>query len=404
MATVLVINSGSSSGKYQLIDPATGHSLASGILERIGQDRGRALHETGGARFERECSLADHSAAFAEMLSAFAEHGPSLDELIAVGHRVVQGGARYREPALITGEVERHIAELAPLAPLHNPANLQGILAAREAFPDVPHVAVFDTAFHQTIPEAAYTYAIDAELAKRYGVRRYGFHGTSHRYVSRAAAEFISRPIHELNQIVFHLGNGASVCAIAGGKSLDVSMGMTPLEGLVMGSRSGDIDPAVLIYLARVAELSIDQLDHLLNADSGMRGLAGHSDMRDISAAADAGDHAAQLALDVYVHRAKGYLGNYFAKLGRLDLIAFTAGVGENAPSIRERICAGLEGWGIEIDPVANAVRSAYPRQISTPASRIKVLVVPTNEEAEIARQTIEAIGRAPQPSVGGDD
>ena len=296
MTPVLVINSGSSSFKYQLIDMVDERVLASGLVERIGEEGGSATHtvffhtEEGPAPAVRkatstiEASIPTHTAGFDVMTRAFAEHGPSLEEdpPIAVGHRVVHGGARFFEPTLITSLVEINIDELAVLAPLHNPANLQGITAAKKAFPDVPHVAVFDTAFHQTLPAAAYTYAIDAELAAAHRVRRYGFHGTSHKFVSEAVARFVDRPLAELRQIVFHLGNGASVAAIEGGASVETSMGLTPLEGLVMGTRSGDLDPAVLLHLARRAGMTVDDLDTLLNKRSGMLGLAGVSDMRDI--------------------------------------------------------------------------------------------------------------------------
>jgi len=289
--------------------------------------------------------------------------------------------------------VKRDIEELEVLAPLHNPANLAGIVAAERAFPDVAHVAVFDTAFHQTLPPAAYTYAIDRELAAKHRVRRYGFHGTSHRFVSRAAAEYLGRPVEELRMIVLHLGNGASACAVSGGRSVETSMGMTPLEGLVMGTRSGDIDPAVLLHLQRVAGLDTDATDTLLNSRSGILGLGGHADMRDLVEASEAGDEAATLALEVYAHRIRSYVGAYAAQLGRVDAIVFTAGVGENAPIVREWSLAGLEGFGVELDPERNRERGSDPRRISTDASKVAVLVVPTNEELEIARQTLAVVG-----------
>lgn len=401
MSVVLVVNSGSSSLKYQLVDVEAGEALASGLIERIGQREGRATHtvrhpepsespDAADETFRDEVAVPDHDAAFARMLAAFADHGPSLDEHppVAVGHRVVQGGARFVEPTVVTDRVKRDIEELEVLAPLHNPANLAGIVAAEHAFPDVPHVAVFDTAFHQTLSPAAYTYAIDRELAAKHRVRRYGFHGTSHRFVSHAAADFLGRPVEELRTIVLHLGNGASACAVDGGRSVETSMGMTPLEGLVMGTRSGDIDPAVLLHLQRVAGLDTDATDKLLNSRSGTLGLGGHADMRDLVAAAEGGDEAATLALDVYAHRIRSYVGAYAAQLGRVDAIVFTAGVGENAPLVRERSLAGLEGFGVELDPERNRARGSGARFISTDASRTAVLVVPTNEELEIARQT----------------
>lgn len=328
------------------------------------------------------------------MLDLFASEGPSLDEnpLVAVGHRVVHGGKRFFEPTIVTPLVEINIEDLADLAPLHNPANLQGIRAAEKAFPDVPHVAVFDTAFHQTLPPAAYTYAIDAELADKYRVRRYGFHGTSHKYVSETAAEFLGRPLAELKQIVLHLGNGASACAVDAGRSVETSMGLTPLEGLVMGTRSGDLDPAVLLHLARRAHLDTDALDELLNRRSGLLGLAGRGDMRDVRHAAEAGDASARLAIDTVVHRLRHYIGAYTALLGGLDVLTFTAGVGENDVQLRAETLAGLEVLGIRLDPERNASTSRDARVISADDSPVTVLVVPTNEELEIARQSLQAV------------
>lgn len=408
MSLVLVINSGSSSFKYQLLDVETESTLASGLVERIGEDVGRATHKVnsapaGGpvatmldATYARELHIADHTAGFQVMLDAFAADGPSLAERppIAVGHRVVHGGARFFEPTLITPLVEINIDELSVLAPLHNPANLAGIVAAKKAFPDVPHVAVFDTAFHQTLSPEVYTYAIDAELAASHRIRRYGFHGTSHKFVSETAAAFVGRPLEELRQIVFHLGNGASVTAINGGRSVETSMGFTPLEGLVMGTRSGDIDPAVLFHLARREGMSIDDLDALLNKRSGMLGLAGSSDYRDIRKAIEEGDVQALLAYEVYVHRLRAYAGAYLAQLGGVDVISFTAGVGENAPLLRAEALQTLGFAGIEIDSERNLAPDRGIRIISTDASAVTVLVVPTDEELEIARQTL-SVARA---------
>lgn len=416
MSAVLVVNSGSSSFKYQLLDADSEEVLASGLVERIGDGIGIAKHTVTAAAlrdpatvdalpdgpseapalldatYTIEQPIPDHTAGFRVMLDAFAEHGPSLAARppIAVGHRVVHGGARFFEPTLITPLVEINIDELSILAPLHNPANLAGIVAAKKAFPDVPHVAVFDTAFHQTLAPAAYTYAIDRELAEAHRIRRYGFHGTSHKFVSEAAAAFLGRPLGELRQIVFHLGNGASAAAIDGGRSVDTSMGLTPLEGLVMGTRSGDLDPAVLFHLARRADLSIGDLDALLNKRSGLLGLAGVGDMRDIGERRDAGDPAAQLAFDVYIHRLRAYAGAYLAQLGGVDVISFTAGVGENSVRVRAEAMATLGFAGVEIDPERNETRGRGVRVISTDASRVTVLVVPTNEELEIARQTLQ--------------
>ncbi|GAB2834399.1 acetate/propionate family kinase [Microbacterium insulae] len=403
MTPVLVINSGSSSFKYQLIDMDAEATLASGLVERIGEAMGRATHtvrapapDGGGATFtdatsSRELPIADHTAGFGVMLEAFAQDGPSLEDHapVAVGHRVVHGGDRFFEPTLITPLVEINIDDLSVLAPLHNPANLAGIRAAKRAFGDVPHVAVFDTAFHQTLAPEAYTYAIDAELAASHRIRRYGFHGTSHKFVSEAAAAFLGRPVGELKQIVFHLGNGASVTAIDRGRSVETSMGFTPLEGLVMGTRSGDLDPAVLFHLARREGMSIDQLDDLLNKRSGMLGLAGSSDLRDIRAAVASGDERARLAFEVYVHRLRAYAGAYLAQLGGADVISFTAGVGENAPLVRARALDTLGFAGIEVDEERNLAPGRGIRRISTDASAVAVLVVPTDEELEIARQTL---------------
>ena len=411
MSIALVVNSGSSSFKYQLLDMNAETVLASGLVERIGAAVGSASHTvtaagmgaTEGAvpavldaTYTRDLPIPDHTAGFAVMLDAFAENGPSLDDRppVAVGHRVVHGGARFFEPTVITPPVEIDIEELSVLAPLHNPANLAGIVAAKRAFPGVPHVAVFDTAFHQTLPPAAHTYAIDAELAASHRIRRYGFHGTSHKFVSEAAAAFVGRPLSELRQIVFHLGNGASVTAVDGGRSVDTSMGLTPLEGLVMGTRSGDLDPAVLFQLSRRAGMSTDQLDDLLNKRSGLQGLAGVSDMRDVQAGVERGDAASILAFDVYIHRLRAYAGAYLAQLGGADVISFTAGVGENSPAVRAGAVATLGFAGVELDASRNEARRRGIRIVSADSSRVTVLVVPTNEELEIARQTLEAAAR----------
>ncbi|WP_159502435.1 acetate/propionate family kinase [Microbacterium sp. 18062] len=403
MSVVLVVNSGSSSFKYQLIELDTEHVLASGLVERIGEENARIVHKVlftapgaaaTDAEYSRELPIPDHTAGFRAMLTAFDEHGPSLTELapVAVGHRVVHGGARFFEPTLVTPLVEINIDELSVLAPLHNPGALQGIRAAKAAFGDLPHVAVFDTAFHQTLPPAAYTYAIDRELAEAHRIRRYGFHGTSHKFVSEAAAAYVGRPNDELKQIVFHLGNGASVTAVDGGRSVETSMGLTPLEGLVMGTRSGDIDPAVLFHLARRAKLSIDDLDTLLNKRSGLLGLVGVSDMRDVEERVGRGEADAVLAFEVYLHRLRAYAGAYLAQLGGVDVISFTAGVGENSPTVRAGALATLGFAGVELDPGRNETRARGVRTISTDASPVTVLVVPTNEELEIARQTFEVV------------
>lgn len=402
-APVLVVNSGSSSLKYQVVDADDGRSLASGLVERIGSAGGRLRHTRDGESTTRDVDAGDHGAAFAAMTEAFAALGPDLDDvgLVAVGHRVVQGGARFGRPVEIDDDVEHVIDELADLAPLHNPANLQGIRAARRRFPDLPHVAVFDTAFHLTIPPHAHTYAIDAEVARTHRIRRYGFHGTSHAYVSREAARVLGRDPADVNVIVLHLGNGASAAAVRGGVSVDTSMGLTPLEGLVMGTRSGDIDPAVVVHLVRHAGMDVDEVDDLLNKRSGLLGLSGRQDMRDLVAAAEDGDEAAVLALDVYCYRVRSYLGAYTAALGRVDAVVFTAGVGENSAPVRARSLAGLQALGIELDEEANAAPGRGARDVATSGSRVRVLVVPTDEELEIARQTVAVIAsgaeQAPQ-------
>ena len=365
------------------------------MVERIGEGLARVKHESDGHEFEWQAEIADHTEAFAQMARGFGLAGSPLEslDLAAVGHRVVQGGSEFVTATLIDDEVAARILALSGLAPLHNPANHSAIVAARAAFSDVPHVAVFDTSFHQTLPEAAFSYAISPGVAAQYGVRRYGFHGISHQVVSQRAAELLGRPLAELKQIVLHLGNGASACAVDSGRSVDTSMGLTPLEGLVMGTRSGDIDPGALLHLMR-AGLSVDALDRLLNKQSGLLGLAGSNDMRDIRAGVAAGDPAAKLAFDIYVRRLKHYIGAYLALLGGADTIVFTAGVGENHAPMREAVCSGLEWLGIEIDPVRNESPDRGARVVSSEASRVAILVVPTDEEAEIARQAAEVIAR----------
>ncbi|WP_299090938.1 acetate/propionate family kinase [uncultured Microbacterium sp.] len=394
MTVVLVINSGSSSFKYQLLDVETQRALASGLVERIGDASadGVATHKVGDEKHTRELPIPDHTTGFRVMLDAFATYGPSLAEHapVAVGHRVVQGGARFFEPTLVTPLVEINIDELSLLAPLHNPGALQGIKAARANFPDVPHVAVFDTAFHQSMPAAAYTYAIDKAVAEKHRIRRYGFHGTSHKFVSEEAARFLGKDLGSIRQIVLHLGNGASATAIDGGRSVDTSMGLTPLQGLVMGTRSGDIDPSALLILAQREYWTAADVDSFLNKRSGMLGLAGASDMRDIGDRRAAGDPDATLAFDVYIHRLRGYIGAYLAQLGGADVISFTAGVGENSPLVRAAALETFGFAGVEIDPERNTSSERGIRTISTDASPVTVLVVPTNEELEIARQTLQ--------------
>lgn len=394
MNHVLVINSGSSSIKYQLVDVTSGDALASGIVERIGLEVGKVKHEGPSGATVLEQAVPDHETGMRLVLDLFEQQGPQLraEDLTAVGHRIVQGGDVFDGPVVIDDEVLAQIDALSPLAPLHNPANVAGVKAARSAFPTVPHVAVFDTAFHRTMPPAAYTYAIDQDVAAEYKIRRYGAHGTSHLYVSRATAKFLGRPVEELNTIVLHLGNGASASAVRGGECIDTSMGLTPLEGLVMGTRSGDIDPAVLFHLARVGGYSIDQLDELLNRKSGMLGLSGYTDMRDVHDAVAAGDERVKTALDVYYHRIKGYVGKYYAELGHVDVITFTAGIGENDDIVRINALKNLERLGIQVDPERNAGRKKEPTVISPDGAEVTVLVIPTNEELEIARQSVATI------------
>lgn len=394
MSTILVVNSGSSSIKYQLIEMDGEQVLAKGLIERIGTDQGVINHTVNGETESYDVSAPDHIAGFQAFIAACSTFGPNLDEanILAVGHRLVQGGSRFVAPTIIDDDVIQTVEELSPLAPLHNPPNLKGVEGAKVAFPDIPHVGVFDTAFHQTMAPEAYTYAIDRELAEEYSIRRYGFHGTSHKYVSELAAEYLGKPLDEVNTIVLHIGNGVSACAVQGGKSVETSMGLTPLEGMVMGTRSGDIDPGIILHLARQAKMTPDEIDQLFNRRSGLLGMTGSGDMRDVMAAADKGDEQANLALDVYCHRLRSYVGAYYAQMGRVDSIVFTAGVGENVPEVRARTLANLEELGIELDRERNAAKERGLRCISTNESRVAVLVIPTNEEVEIARQTLEAV------------
>jgi len=393
-STVLVINSGSSSIKYQLIEPNAGVVVASGLVERIGEEAARLRHTFEGQDTTLTEPVADHGTGLRRVLELFGSVGPDLHAagIVAVGHRVVQGGRRYSSAVLVDDAVMADIDELSPLAPLHNPPNLRGIEVARELLPDVPHVAVFDTAFFSDLPDAAATYALDRRVAEKYRVRRYGAHGTSHEYVSRTAAIVTGRPLTELRQIVLHLGNGASASAVSGGRAVDTSMGMTPLEGLVMGTRTGDMDPAIIFHLRRNAGMDVDEIDDLVNRRSGLKGLAGANDMREIHRLIEAGDARARLALDVYTHRLRKYIGSYAAALGGLDVLSFTAGVGENDAVVRAEACAGLEFLGIEIDPERNSGRVTRPTVISTDSARVTVLVVPTNEELEIAQQALSLL------------
>ncbi|GAA2243550.1 acetate kinase [Rarobacter faecitabidus] len=393
--TVLVLNSGSSSVKYQLVNPAGGEPVAVGIVERIGEDEGFVSHKFAGIKTERRQPIKSHTEALEIVLGLFAEVGPDLDRanVVGVGHRVVQGADVFSEPTLIDDDVQATILRLAPLAPLHNPAHVQGIAVARRLLPNVPHVAVFDSAFFTTLPEAAYTYALKKDVAEKYAIRRYGAHGTSHQYVSGKVARVLGRDLSQLNTIVLHLGNGASITAVKGGVAVETSMGLTPLEGLVMGTRTGDIDPAVVFHLVRNAGMSIDEIDHLFNKESGIKGLSGENDFRELHRLIAEGNEDAKLALDVYIHRLRKYIGAYHAVLGRVDVIAFTAGVGENDDIVRARVIADLEPMGVAIDPERNLERSKEPRIISRDWTSTHVMVVPTNEELAIARQVVALIG-----------
>ncbi|MXP23678.1 acetate/propionate family kinase [Gordonia sp. HNM0687] len=393
---VLVLNAGSSSLKYQLLHPDTQQVVADGIAERIGDHGSSITHEQDGDVEKVSVELPDHHAAIERAMQFFTDHGTDLRSagLRAVGHRVVHGGRTFFRPTLIDDEVIGEISRISSLAPLHNPANLIGITAARTLLPEVPSVAVFDTAFFHGLPDAAATYAIDRGVASMHAIRRYGFHGTSHEYVSEQVALFLDRPLDEVNQIVLHLGNGASASAIAGGRPMDTSMGMTPLEGLVMGTRSGDIDPGIVLHLHRVAKLEVDQIDTLLNKQSGLKGLCGENDFRTITEKVADGDQSARRAYDVYIHRLRRYIGAYMIELGRVDAITFTAGVGENAASVRADALAGLENYGIVVDAERNALRGKDARRISPDDADIAVLVVPTNEELAIARQSAEVVTR----------
>ncbi|SDD56005.1 acetate kinase [Rhodococcus tukisamuensis] len=389
--SVLVINSGSSSIKFQLVDPDAGDAVADGIVERIGEPEGLVKLRHGGVDTEHRGPIADHSEGLRQAFSMLAEVGLDLASagIAAVGHRVVHGGEVFYQPTEITPEVLAEISRLSELAPLHNPANATGIEGAVRELPDVPHVAVFDTAYFHTLPARARTYAIDRDVAREHSVRRYGFHGTSHEYVAGQVAATLGRDVAELNQIVLHLGNGASASAIEGGRAVDTSMGLTPLEGLVMGTRSGDIDAGVVTHLHRSAGMDVEEIDALLNRRSGLKGLCGVNDFRELRRLIDTGDADAVLAYDVYVHRLRKYIGAYLVTLGRLDAITFTAGVGENVAEVRADALAGLAGLGIEVDPDRNTAKDRGARLISTDDSAVAVLVVPTNEELAIARAAL---------------
>ncbi|MBZ8176536.1 acetate/propionate family kinase [Corynebacterium sp. 3HC-13] len=399
MTYALVLNSGSSSIKFQVIDPhadAEADPKASGLVEQIGEPQGQITLKTGGEKFTLNTEIPDHSAGLSLAFELMEEHqvGPKDLDISAVGHRVVHGGMLFSHPEVITDEIIDMIRDLIPLAPLHNPANLDGIEVARRILPDVPHVAVFDTGFFHSMPPAAALYAINAEVALNNGVRRYGFHGTSHEYVSQQVPALLGLPAQAVNQITLHLGNGASCAAIRGGEAVDTSMGMTPLSGLVMGTRSGDIDPGIVFHLARNAGMSIDELDTLLNKQSGVKGLSGVNDFRELRKMIEAENQDAWLAYNVYIHQLRRYIGSYMIALGRVNAITFTAGVGENDRYVRADALAGLEPYGIKIDPERNAGPNTGAREISTDDSAVKVFVVPTNEELAIAQYAVELANR----------
>ncbi|MEV8183682.1 acetate kinase [Specibacter sp. NPDC078692] len=375
---VLVINSGSSSLKYQVRDTDTNEVAANGLIDRIGEGAG---------------GPADHGEAMNQVAAAL-DSELAQKPLDAVGHRVVHGGERFSEPVLINNEITRAIERLNPLAPLHNPANVLGIRAITAKWPTMPQVAVFDTAFHRTLPEHAWRYAVPDELYRQYGIRRYGFHGTSHQFVTGRAAELLEIPVEKFNAVVAHLGNGVSLTAIQGGASIDTSMGFTPLEGLVMGTRSGDVDPSILVFLQRQG-LSADDIDTMLNKESGLKALAGNNDMRAIVEAAAAGDARARVALDITSYRLAKYIGGYHVAVGGAQALVFTAGIGENSADFRALVASRLGALGVKLDDAANLVRSGDPRVISAPDSLIPVLVVPTDEEQAIAEASAAVVLRS---------
>ena len=401
MMRVLVINSGSSSIKFRLYEMVQEELLAAGTLERIGSDSGcrdYQIYSPSGdmERHRGRSAIADHSAGLREIFAFLGKNNlvNSAASLYAIGHRVVHGGETFQAPTVIDNRVIDEIHSMVPLAPLHNPANLVGIEAMRESCPQVPQVAVFDTAFFRTLPPHAYRYALGDVFYQDHQVRRYGFHGTSHQHVAQQAAHYLQQPLTALRLITLHLGNGASVAAIRDGVCIDTSMGMTPLEGLIMGTRCGDLDPAVHFYLARTLGMDFDEIEHLLNSDSGMKGLCGVSDMRDVHRLADEGNDQARLAIAMYCYRIVKYIGAYYVALGGLDALIFTGGVGENDALIRQFVCAGVGVLGISLDQQLNHSGASETFRISEVNNTIEVLVVPANEELEIARQTVSAINK----------
>jgi acetate kinase len=391
MSNVLAINAGSSSLKFQLIRMPKETVVAKGLVERIGLPEAVFTFEVDGNKDKQVTDIPNHEVAVKLLLEKLTESGviKSLDEINAVGHRVVHGGEKFNDSVLITEEVIQEIEEISELAPLHNPANLTGIRAFRDVIPNVPMVAVFDTAFHQTMPPQSYLYSLPYEYYEKYGIRKYGFHGTSHKYVSQRASELMGRPLEDLRLISCHLGNGASIAAIKGGEALDTSMGFTPLAGVTMGTRSGNIDPALIPYIMEKTGKTAEEVVNVLNKESGMLALSGFSsDLRDIEQ--HAGDNKrAELALNVFAGRIHKYIGSYAAKMSGVDAVIFTAGVGENSDTIRSKVLNGLEFMGIYWDPVLNHAARGKEQFISYPHSPVKVIVIPTNEEVMIARDTI---------------
>ncbi len=395
---VLVVNCGSSSLKYQFIDMEKEEVLVKGLVERIGMDGSQCKHEVPGKEKEIiKTPMKDHSVAIQVVIDALTDDKigviKSMDEINAIGHRVVHGGEKFAESVIITDEVIQAIEDCNELAPLHNPANLMGIRACQQIMPNVPMVAVFDTAFHQTMPAENYLYALPYELYEKYAIRKYGFHGTSHKYVAQRAAELIGKPLEELNLITCHLGNGASICAIKNGKSFDTSMGFTPLDGLVMGTRTGSLDPSISTFLHNNADMSIDEIDTLYNKKSGVLGISGvSSDFRDIEKAAEEGNERAKLALDVFTNRVQFYIGGYTALLEKVDAIIFTAGLGENSPEARNAICEGLQCLAVELDETLDTGLRGKEALVSKAQSDVKIFVIPTNEELMIAKDTEELV------------
>lgn len=397
---VLVINAGSSSLKYQLLDMVENKVMAGGVVERIGEDMGSVTHRkfTGATpeKFIREEIIADHRAAMHLVTELIVDADTGVikgkDAIDAIGHRVVQGGEDFRAAVIIDADIKKVIEKNNPLAPLHNPPNLMGIEVAEALFPGIPNVAVFDTEFHQSMPARAFLYALPYDFYEKMRVRRYGFHGTSHKYVARTAADHMNKPLDALNLITVHLGNGCSMCAVEGGRCIDTSMGMTPLAGVMMGTRTGDIDPAIQRYVMENTGMSADELDSVFNKQSGLKGICGMNDMRDIHDAAAKGDARAALALEMFTYQVKKYIGAYIAALGRVDAVIFTAGIGENDDIVRAGVCANLSGLGIELDIEKNRGRISAPKALHTPDSRVQIWVIPTNEELQIAREVVEII------------